>query len=162
MGHAQSRKSSVSGDLNQIEQWAGQLLARLSTQERRKLATTIAQDLRRANQARIKAQQNPDGTPFAERKKKNFKSKQGRIKSQKAAMFAKLRLASHLKAKGNGDGIEVGFIGRTARIARVHQYGQRDKIDPKGKVIKYDQRQILGITESDRAKIMDAVLQHLS
>lgn len=162
MGNARSRKPTVSGDLTQLEQWAGQLLTRLSTQERRKLTTTIAQDLRRANQARIKAQQNPDGSPYAERKKKNFKGKQGRIKAKKAAMFAKLRLASHLKAKGNSDGIEVGFIGRTARIARVHQYGLRDKIDPAGKVIKYDQRQLLGISESDRAKIMDAVLKHLS
>lgn len=152
----------MSGDLNQLEQWAGQLLAHLSAQEMRKLSSSIAQELRRSNQARIKAQQSPDGTPFAQRKKKNFKSKQGRIKTQKAAMFAKLRLASHLKAKGTTDGIEVGFIGRTARIARVHQFGLRDKIDQTGKVTQYEKRQLLGITESDRAKIMDAVLKHLA
>lgn len=152
----------MSGDLTQLEQWAGQLLAHLSTQERRKLSSTIAQELRRANQARIKAQQNPDGSPFAERKKKNFQDKRGRIKAQKAAMFAKLRLASHLKASGNADGLEVGFIGRTARIARVHQFGLRDKVDQTGKVAQYAQRQLIGITESDRAKIMDAVLRHLS
>lgn len=153
----------MSNDLTQIEQWAGQLLAHLSVTERRKLATTIAQELRRSNQARIKSQQSPEGTPFAERKNKNFKGKQGRIKQKKAAMFTKLRLASHLKAKGNNDGLEVGFIGRTARIARVHQFGLRDKVDSKSdKLTQYQQRQLLGVNERDKAAIMDAVLRHLS
>jgi phage virion morphogenesis protein len=150
-------------DLSHLEQWAGQLLAHLGSNERRKLATTIAQELRRSNQARIKAQQNPDGTAFAERKNKNFKRKTGRIQQKKAAMFNKIRLASHIKEKGNSDGLEVGFVGRTARIARVHQFGLRDKVDPKsGKQTQYQQRQLLGVTETDKAAIMQAVLNHLS
>ena len=133
-------------DLTALETWASTLLARLDPAARRKLALQIAQDLRRQQQTRIQAQQNPDGTPYAPRKqRKNIRSKQGRIKKQKASMFNKLRTNTHLKAKADGNGLEVGFYGRVARIARVHQYGLRDRVAAGRADIQYEERRVLGL-----------------
>ena len=55
--------------LQQLEDWAAPLLAKISPAEQRKLVRSIATDLRRRQVARIKAQRNPDGTPYAPRKK---------------------------------------------------------------------------------------------
>ncbi|MFZ6772318.1 phage virion morphogenesis protein [Undibacterium sp. SXout7W] len=136
-------------DLTQLESWAGALLAKLDPAARRKLTLQLAQELRRNQQQRVKAQQNPDGTPYAPRKqRKNLRGKQGRIKKQKASMFNKLRTNTHLKAKADGNGLEVGFYGRVARIARVHQYGLRDKISAGGGEVLYDRRELIGYSET--------------
>ena len=127
------------------------LLARLDPAARRKLTLKIAQDLRRQQQTRIQAQQNPDGTPYAPRKqRKNIRGKQGRIKKQKASMFNKLRTNTHLKAKADGNGLEVGFYGRVARIARVHQYGLRDSVVAGGGEVGYEKRRVLGFSANMR------------
>ncbi|MDP1978287.1 phage virion morphogenesis protein [Undibacterium sp.] len=133
-------------DLTALETWASTLLAKLAPAARRKLTNQVAQDLRRQQQTRIQAQQNPDGTPYAPRKqRKNIRDKQGRIKKQKASMFNKLRTNTHLKAKADGNGLEVGFYGRVARIARVHQYGLRDRVVAGGGDVQYEQRRVLGL-----------------
>ncbi|NWC10169.1 phage virion morphogenesis protein, partial [Pseudomonas agarici] len=77
--------------------------------------------IRRSQQQRVLAQQNADGTRYAPRKARDLRGKKGRIK-RKIKMFQKLRTASYLKARGDGNGISVGFTGRVARIARVHQF----------------------------------------
>lgn len=149
-------------DLTALETWASTLLAQLDPAARRKLNLQVAQDLRRSQQQRIKAQQNPDSTPYASRKqRKDFKKKQGRIKKQKGAMFNKLRTATHLKVKADGNHIEVGFIGRVARIARVHQFGLKDKVSPNGPEVKYAERALLGFSATDRDLIQESVLRHL-
>ncbi len=140
----------MSHDLIALEAWASTLLARLSPSARRKLTQQLAQDLRRSQQQRIQAQQDPDGTPYTPRKqRKSFKDKQGRIKKQKAAMFTKLRTNTHLKAKADENQIEVGFEGRVARIARVHQYGLRDRVSSKQALIQYDERTLLGLGDKE-------------
>src|SRR5450830_207611 len=95
----------------------------------------VAIDLRNSQAQRIKAQQGPDGAPYTARKKrKEFKRKNGRIKRQKAAMFAKIRTEKYLKVKTTGDQIEVGFFDW---VARVHQFGQQDRLSKKGALYKY-------------------------
>ena len=58
-------------------------------------------------------------------------------------MFNKLRTNTHLKAKADGNGLEVGFYSHVARIARVHQYGLRDRIVAIGGEVIYANRYLL-------------------
>src|SRR5690606_41104512 len=91
-------------------------LTKLQPTERRKLNQTLARELRRRQQRRIAAQQNPDGSAYAPRKPRKNLRRSGGIK-----MFAKLRQARHLKLQSDADSIPVGFLGNSARIARIHQ-----------------------------------------
>lgn len=147
--------------LNDLEDFAGPLLQRLEPAGRIKLARTLAQQLRRQQQTRIASQRNPDGTPFAPRRPHKLREKVGRVKA-KSKMFQKLRRASYLKASGDAKGIGVGFSGRVGRIARVHQYGLRDRIAPRGPTAQYEERQLLGVSSADLESLKDAILSHLS
>jgi phage virion morphogenesis protein len=146
-------------DLSAIEDWAGSLLAQLQPAERRTVATDIARELRRSQQDRIKDQRNPDGSAYEARKAK-LRSKAGRIKRR--AMFAKLRTARFLKVEANGDGLAVGFAGRIAALARVHQDGESAQVRPGGPRYKYPVRQLLGFTAAERDMIRDKLLAHLA
>ena len=151
----------MASDLEALEDWAGELLARLEPAERSKLARTIGQQLRRSQQKRLVAQQNPDGSKFAPRKQRNLRGKQGRIR-RKLAMFKKLRTASYLKVRGDSNAVTVGFTGRIARIARVHQYGLKDRAEPGAPDVRYEQREVLGFTDADLDLIRDSLLAHLT
>ena len=152
----------MSADLQALEAWAGALLAKLQPAQRRAINHKVAIDLRRSQAQRIKAQQGPDGTAYPARKRrKEFKGKNGRIKRQKAAMFAKIRTAKHLKVKATGDQIEVGFFGWVARVAHVHQFGRQDRVTKKGPVYKYPKRPLLGLSEPDRTLIRESLLRHM-
>ncbi|MEN5089271.1 phage virion morphogenesis protein [Pseudomonas protegens] len=147
-------------DLEALEDWAAGLLGQLQPAARNQLARSIGQALRRNQQQRIIAQLNPDGSKYAPRKQRNLRGKQGRIKRQ-VKMFKKLRTASFLKVQGDGNAISVGFTGRVARIARVHQYGLGDRAERSAPEVRYEQREILGFTEADLDLIRDNLLQHL-
>ena len=152
----------MSDGLHSLEAWAGALLAKLQPAQRRAINYKVAIDLRRSQAQRIKAQQGPDGTAYPARKRrKEFKGKNGRIKRQKAAMFAKIRTAKHLKVKATGDQIEVGFFGWVARVAHVHQFGRQDRITKKGAIYKYPERPLLGLSEPDRTWIRESLLRHM-
>ncbi|WP_409303279.1 phage virion morphogenesis protein [Pseudomonas sp. KCJK8993] len=147
-------------ELEALEDWAAVLLGRLQPSARNKLARSIGQALRRSQQQRIIAQRNPDGSKYAPRKQRNLRGKQGRIK-RKVKMFQRLRTASFLKVQGDGRAISVGFTGRVARIARVHQYGLRDRAEPGAPDVKYEQREVLGFTDADLDLIRDQLLSYL-
>lgn len=146
--------------LETLEDWAAGLLGQLEPASRNKLARSIGQALRRSQQLRIIAQRNPDGSKYAPRKQRNLRGKQGRVK-RKVQMFQKLRTASFLKVQGDGNAISVGFTGRIARIARVHQYGLKDRAERGAPDVRYEQRQLLGFTEADLDLIRDGLLAHL-
>ena len=152
----------MSSDLHALEAWAGALLSKLQPAQRRAINHKVAIDLRRSQAQRIKAQQGPDGTAYPLRKKrKELKGKKGRIKRQKAAMFAKIRTIKHLKVKASGDQIEVGFFGWVARVAHVHQFGQQDRVTKKGPIYRYSARPLIGSNEADRVLIRESLLAHL-
>lgn len=154
MGHA------VRNELTALEDWAGALLAKLQPAERRKLNQSVARELRRSQQQRIAAQQNPDGSAYTPRKpRQNLRGKQGRIKRQ---MFTKLRQAKHLKLRSTADSITLGFMQRTARLARVHQYGLRDRPGRNAPDVQYPERQLLGFSGADLDVIRDSLLDHLA
>ncbi|UVL00507.1 phage virion morphogenesis protein [Pseudomonas sp. B21-048] len=147
--------------LEALEDWAAGLLEQLEPASRNKLARSLGQVLRRSQQQRIIVQRNPDGSKYAPRKQRNLRGKQGRVK-RKVKMFQKLRTASFLKVQGNGNAISVGFTGRIARIARVHQYGSKDRAEQDAPDVKYEQREMLGFTNADIDLIRDGLLTHFA
>ena len=148
----------MTDDLDALESWAEPLIARLSPSAQRKLARDIARALRKSQAARIKAQKNPDGSPF-EPRKPQARAQSGFVR--KGAMFTKIRQAKHLKARGRGDDAQVGFFSRVARIAREHQEGRRAKVDRNGPWYDYPERRLLGYADADRALVRDMLLDHL-
>jgi phage virion morphogenesis protein len=150
----------VANNLEALETWAAVLLDRFEPAERSKLARNIGQELRRSQQKRVMTQENPDGTKFAPRKQRNLRGKQGRIR-RKLAMFKKLRTASYLKVRGDSNSVTVGFTGRIARIARIHQYGLKDRAERGAPEVRYEQREVLGFSEADFELIRDGLLRAL-
>lgn len=134
------------------------LLAALSPAGRRRLTVEIAKKLRQQQQQRIKAQKNPDGSPYAKRKPQPLRAKKGRIKRK---MFAKLRTNRYMKASGDDSAAVVEFTGKVQRIARVHQYGLKDKPSSNSGLIKYPQRSLLGVPAEDENIVNFVILRHL-
>lgn len=152
----------MSDDLSTLEAWAGALLTKLQPGQRRVITRRIAQDLRRSQAQRIASQQAPDGAPYTARKqRKNLRGKKGRIKRRKAAMFEKIRTQKNLKIEQDENQLSVGFFGRVARIARVHQEGLTDKVAKNGPEYHYPARPLLGFSATDQALIRDSLLHHL-
>lgn len=150
----------MADELRALEDWAGALLAKLDPKQRRLLNQGIARKLRRSQQQRIAAQRNPDGTPYAPRKARQpLRSKQGRVKQK---MFTKLRQARHLKLQSDASSIAIGFLARTARLARVHQYGLRDRPGKGQDDVQYSRRELLGFALADIEMIRDELLDHLA
>lgn len=134
------------------------LINNLSPQSRKQMAAAIAKRLRASQQQNIKRQQAPDGTPFKPRKRQPLRGKKGRVKRE---MFAKLRTAKYLKAKGNSDDAAVQFTGNVQRMARVHHYGLRDRASRGGKEVQYEARPLLGFSEADIEMIESEVIARL-
>ncbi|MBM7128708.1 phage virion morphogenesis protein [Dyella mobilis] len=72
-----------------------------------------------------------------------------------------LRTATWLKATATPDSANVGFFGRVARLARVHQEGAMNRVTPGGKRFRYPQRPLLGFSPADRERIRDRLLDYL-
>jgi phage virion morphogenesis protein len=152
-------------ELDVLDRWVGSLLAQLSPKGRRAAMVDVAHALRRSQQKRIAAQRNPDGSAYDPRKPRvkpggKHRDKRGRIK--RAAMFAKLRTARYLKVETNEMGLAIAFDGRVARVARVHQFGESDRVAPGGVEYKYPARILLGMTDEDRNLIRDMLLGHVT
>jgi len=140
------------------DQLAG-LIAAMSPAGRRKLAAEIAKELRKSQQQRIKLQKAPDGTPYQARKRQPLRAKNGRIKR---AMFQKLRSSRYMKASGNNDAAVVEFTGKVQRIARVHQYGLKDRPSFHGHNVLYYKRILLGYNVRDESMIMKLIIDSLA
>jgi len=135
------------------------LIAALSPQSRKAVAATIAKRLRKHQQQRIKQQVTPDGQPFTPRRPQPLRAKKGRIKRE---MFAKLRTAKYMKAKGTADDAVVEFTGQVQRMAKVHQYGLRDRPSVRAKEMQYPARPLLGLDAEDMKIVEDEIFKKLS
>ena len=135
------------------------LIATLSPAGRRRLSAEIARMLRQQQQQRIKSQRAPDGTPYEARKTQAIRGKKGRVKRE---MFAKLRTGRYMKASGSDSEAAVEFTGKVQRIARVHQYGLKDKPGPGGRPVLYPHRPLLGFSASDQKTVEEAIINHLA
>ena len=134
------------------------LIAALSPQSRKAMAATIAKRLRKHQQQRIKQQVTPDGKPFTPRRPQPLRAKKGRIKRE---MFAKLRTAKYMKAKGTDKDAVVEFTGQVQRMAKVHQYGLRDRPSVRVKEVQYPARPMLGLDAEDIKIVEDEVLKYI-
>ncbi|WP_447327771.1 phage virion morphogenesis protein [Klebsiella michiganensis] len=76
-------------------------------------------------------------------------------------MFRRLRTTRFLKARATSEGASVGFSGVAARIARVHQYGLRDRVNDSGAMATYPRRELLGLSKTDRMAIARQVIDSL-
>ena len=151
----------MADDLQLLEDWAQPLLAKLHPKEQRALARQVARELRQSQARRIAAQQNPDGTPYEERKpQRPIPGTTGQTKAR--AMFGKIRQAKHLRLLPEPQGAAVGFSGRVARIARIHQDGLRDRVTPNGPEVTYPARQLLGFSAADIDRVRTTVLAALT
>lgn len=147
-------------DLAPLDAYCSSLLASLESSERRKLARTIATTVRANQVKRIAAQLNPDGSAFVPRKPQKLRGKKGRIRR---GMFTKLRTARYLKTEISSESAIISFAGEVQRIAKVHQLGLRDKVNRRKNIeVKYDARELLGITQSDVSLVADLVISHLA
>ncbi|MCA7340794.1 phage virion morphogenesis protein [Escherichia coli] len=133
-------------ELTVLQERLAGLIASLSPAARRQMAAEIAKKLRTSQQQRIKRQQAPDGTQYAARKRQPVRSKKGRIKRE---MFAKLRTSRFMKAKGSDSAAVVEFTGKVQRMARVHQYGLKDRPNRNSRDVQYEARPLLGFNSID-------------
>ena len=134
------------------------LISSLSAPARKEMARNIGRKLRASQQQNIKRQQAPDGTPFKPRKTQPVRSKKGRIKRE---MFKKLRTAKYMKTQASPNEAVVEFAGNVQRMARVHHYGLRDRPSRKGKEVRYESRELLGISANDIKNIEDFIINSL-
>ncbi|MEB6579768.1 phage virion morphogenesis protein [Enterobacter quasiroggenkampii] len=137
-------------DLQRVDDWLAALLANLEPAARNRIMRQLAQELRRSQQQNIRLQRNPDGTAF-EPRRVTARSKKGRIKRQ---MFAKLRTTKYMKTAATADSACVYFDGKVQRIARVHHYGLRDRVNKKGLIVKYPRRTLLGFSEQMKEMVV--------
>jgi phage virion morphogenesis protein len=146
-------------DFKPFEDRLNGLIAALSPAGRRKLAGEIAKELRKSQQQRIKQQKAPDGSPYQARKRQPLRAKTGRIKR---AMFQKLRASRYMKATGRENSAVVEFTGKVQRIARVHQYGLKDRPNTHAKDVQYPERQLLGFSREVKQLVETLIIKHLT
>ena len=141
----------MSDDLDALAAYFEDLAGNLSPAARRRLGQQIARLIRASQSARIAAQEDPEGQPFAPRSRPPYRLRRraGAIRD-KGPMFRKLRTAKHLKATATADEAAVGFTGRDAGIAATSQYGLREP-----------ERRLLGLTAEERVQILEKVIDLL-
>jgi phage virion morphogenesis protein len=145
-------------ELQALNDYLAPLLTKLSDAERRKLEMSIARKVRAAQKTRITRQQNPDGSAFVPRKKR-LRDKKNKIKNK---MFNLIKTSKYMRIERTSEGVAIGFMNRVANIARVHQYGLRDRVEKGGPIVKYDSRELLGFTPAELEMIESEVLDHFS
>lgn len=147
----------MSSNVLELANYLQPLLERLSMGERARLAKQIGRDLRKSQGKRISEQKNPDGSSYTPRRKR-LRDQKGKIKRK---MFTKIKNTSNLKVLSNADSIAIGFVGRVARIARVHQEGLKDRAEKGAPDVVYPKRELLGFTEQDIKLVEDSFLKHI-
>jgi phage virion morphogenesis protein len=127
-----------------LDTWLDPLIAAVAPAGRAALARGIASDLKASQARRIRANLAPDGTPYPPRIPQ-ARARRGAIR--RGAMFR--RIGGQLRAQSSADGAEVGWSGRAASIALVHQDGRTDRVRPGGPSHRYAMRELLGFSSAD-------------
>lgn len=146
-------------DFARLPQYTNEILQKMSPVERAKISRTIGREVRNSQKQRITSQQNTDGSSYAPRKKRLRDRTKGKVRNK---MFSKIKSLTYLKVMSNADSIDIGFAGRIARIARVHQYGLRDRADKNAPSVQYAKRELLGLTEKEITNIASLLEKHIS
>lgn len=138
-----------------LNRWFNQYLRHLEPSQRQELMRRLAQGLRIRSKDRISQQRDPNGNRFTPRKRDQI----GNIK-RKGAMFKKI--GQQLKTEYSSDKASVGFGGRTAQIARVHQEGKTIRPTNHAKATKYPIRVLVGFSQDDQKWIHTELEEYLS
>lgn len=148
----------MTADLQPLLDRLDALVANLDAAQRRRLATEVARSLRGSQAKRIKENKNPDGSAFEARKPQpHLRSRRGSLR-----MFSKLQRAKWLKPKGSASEASLGFAGFAGQVARVHQYGLRDRVNSNGTQVKYPVRELLGFTAAELETVEQIIIRHLA
>ncbi|MEN8409737.1 phage virion morphogenesis protein [Acinetobacter bereziniae] len=134
-----------------LNRWFDQFFKHLEPSQRRELMRRLAQGLRIRSKNRISQQRDPKGNRFTPRKRDQI----GSIK-RKGAMFKKI--GQQLKTEYSADKASVGFDGRTAQIAKVHQEGKTIRPVDRAKPTKYPIRELIGFSNDDIEWIKEQIL----
>ena len=144
-------------NLHELDAYLVGLLAKLEAPQRRALARAIAVELRRRQSARVATQRNPDGTAY-EPRKPQLRHKRGGIRR---SMFTRLRMAKYMRIEASPNAAVITFAGKVQRIASVHHFGLRDRVNANGMTAKYPARELLGLDAGDIGSVLDHVLDHV-
>ncbi|MCG7368214.1 phage virion morphogenesis protein [Pantoea sp. ACRSH] len=145
-------------ELHEVDAWLDALLAQLEPSARARMLREVARDVRRIQQANITAQRAPDGTAW-EPRRITARTKPGRIRRK---MFAKLKTTKYLKAQASAEQAEIAFAPAVQKLARVHHYGLRDRVNRRGTMVKYAERPLLGVNAEVESSVRDTLLRWLS
>lgn len=145
-------------ELHEVDAWLDALLGQLEPSARKRMLREVARDVRRIQQANITAQRAPDGTAW-EPRRVTARTKPGRIRRK---MFAKLKTTKYLKAQASADQAEIAFAPAVQKLARVHHYGLRDRVNRRGLMVKYAERPLIGINEKLTENIKDVLVKWLT
>lgn len=145
-------------ELHEVDAWLDALLAQLEPSARKRMLREVARDVRRIQQTNITAQRAPDGTAW-EPRRATARTKPGRIRRK---MFAKLKTTKYLKAQASADQAEMAFAPAVQKLARVHHYGLRDRVNRRGTMVKYSERPLLGVNNEVESSVRDTLLRWLT
>ncbi|GHK16935.1 virion morphogenesis protein [Escherichia coli] len=146
-------------ELTALQERLAGLIASLSPAARRQMAVEVAKSCVPVSNS-VSSASRYRRHPVCGTKAPAGAGKKGRIKRE---MFAKLRTSRFMKAKGSDSAAVVEFTGKVQRMARVHQYGLKDRPNRNSRDVQYEARPLLGYSSSDLQKveslIMDALCQ---
>ena len=125
-----------------LDHWLDQIALRLEPTQRRELMRRLAQGLRVRTRDRIKQQRDPDGNRFIPRKRNQIGNKK-----RQGALFQ--NIGKQLKTEYSADYAAVGFGGRTATVAEIHQQGKTIKPSRYAKATNYPIRALVGFSQDD-------------
>jgi phage virion morphogenesis protein len=129
------------------------IIANLSQASRKRVMGGVSRYLRKQQQKRITAQQDPDGNAFAPRKRP--RDRQGNARGK---MFARIKLARNMRALSTPDDATVTFKGPKMHTEEVHQFGLRDRVSRTGPDVQYPQRRLLGFASDDEKMIYEQII----
>lgn len=138
-----------------LEHWLDQIALRLEPTQRRELMRRLAQGFRARQRDRIKQQRDPDGHRFIPRKRNQISNKK-----RQGALFQ--NIGKQIKIEYSANHVAVGFGGRTAVVAEVHQQGKTIKPSRYAKPTNYPIRGLVGFSKDDEQWIQDEILSFLS
>ena len=137
-----------------LDHWLDQIALRLEPTQRRELMRRLAQGLRVRTRDRIKQQRDPDGHRFIPRKRNQIGNKK-----RQGALFQKI--GREIKTEYSADHAAVGFGGRTAVVAEVHQQGKTIKPSRYAKATNYPIRALVGFSQDDEKWIESEIQKFL-
>lgn len=126
-----------------LDHWLDQIALRLEPTQRRELMRRLAQGLRVHQRDRIKQQRDPDGNRFIPRKRNQIGNKK-----RQGALFQ--NIGKQIKTEYSADHAAVGFGGRTATVAEVHQQGKTIEPSRYAKATNYPIRALVGFSQDDK------------